>query len=114
MARNEQWRAGRIQTREQQRDAGQGRARFERARMEVRRGSSGPTRTEGNVVVHGSTLARAAAEGPATWQGQGERESGSRKGCAGRQRAGQRRARRQRVAHGGVSAGRAQSASHDE
>jgi hypothetical protein len=31
-ARSEQWRAGRIQTCEQQRDAGQGRARFGRAR----------------------------------------------------------------------------------
>jgi hypothetical protein len=49
-------------------------------------------------------------EGPATRQGRGERESGSRKGCAGRQRAGQRRARRQRVAHSGVSARRAQAA----
>jgi hypothetical protein len=82
-ARNEQWRAGRIQTREQQRDAGQGRARFGRARMEVRRGGSGSTRTEGNEVAHGSTLARTAAEGPATRQGRGQRESGSRKGCAG-------------------------------
>jgi hypothetical protein len=109
-ARSEQWRAGRIQTREQQRDAGQGRARFGRARLEVRRGGSGPTRTEGNEVAHGSNLARTAAEGPATRQGRGEHESGSRKGCAGQQCAGQRRARRQRVAHSGVSAGRAQVA----
>jgi hypothetical protein len=76
-----------------------------RARMEVRRGGSGPTRTEGNEAAHGSNLARMAAEGPATRQGRGKRESGSRKGCVG-----QWRARRQRVAHSGVSAGRAQAA----
>jgi hypothetical protein len=69
--------------REQQRDACQGRARFGRARMEVRRGGSGPTRMEGNEVAHGSTLARTAAEGPTTRQGRGKRKSGSRKGCAG-------------------------------
>jgi pyruvate dehydrogenase complex dehydrogenase (E1) component len=78
--------------------------------MEVRRGISGPTRTEGSEVAHGSTLARTAVEGPAMRQGRGERESGSRKGCAGRQRAGQRRAIRQRLAHSGVSARRAQAA----
>jgi hypothetical protein len=83
-ARSEQWRAGRIQMCEQQHGAGQGRARFVRARMEVRRGGSGPTRTEGNEVAHGSNLMRTAAQGPATRQGRGERESGSRKGCAGR------------------------------
>jgi hypothetical protein len=106
-ARSEQWRARRIQTREQQRDAGQGRARFGRARMEVRRGGSGQTRTEGNVAAHDSTLARTVAEGPATRQGRGERESGSRKGCVGRQRAGQWRARQQ---HSSASTGRAQAA----
>jgi hypothetical protein len=60
-ARNEQWRAGRIQTRESQRDAGQGRARFGRARMEVRCGGSGPTRTKGNEAAHDDNLARMAA-----------------------------------------------------
>jgi hypothetical protein len=72
----------------------------------VRRGGSGQTRTAGNEAAHDSTLARTAAEGPATRQGRGERESGSRKGCAGRQRAGQWHARRQ---HSGASAGRAQA-----
>jgi hypothetical protein len=47
----------------------QGRARFGRARAEVRRGGSGPTRTKGNKVAHGSTLARTVAEGSATRQG---------------------------------------------
>jgi hypothetical protein len=56
--------------------------------MEVRRSGSGQTRTEGNEAAHGSNWARTAAEGPATRQGRGERESGSRKGCAGRQHAG--------------------------
>jgi hypothetical protein len=53
---------------EQQRDAGQGRARFGRARMELRRGGSGQTRTEGNEVAHGGNLARTAAEGTALMQ----------------------------------------------
>jgi hypothetical protein len=79
--------------REQQCDAGQGRARFGRARMEVRRDGSGQTRMEGNETAHSSNLVRTAAEGSATRQGRGERESGSRKGCAG-----QRHARRQRIA----------------
>jgi hypothetical protein len=78
-ARSEQWRAERIQTREQQRDAGQGRARFGRARMEVRRGGSGQTRTEGNEAAHGSILARTAAERPATRQGRGECGPGNRR-----------------------------------
>jgi hypothetical protein len=56
----------------QQRDTGQGRARFGLARVEVRRGGSGPTRTKGNKVAHGSTLARTVVEGPATRQGRGE------------------------------------------
>jgi hypothetical protein len=69
---------------EQQRDAGQGRARFGRARMELRRGGSGHTRTEGNEAAHGDNLARTAAEGPAAWQGRGERGSGSRGGRVAR------------------------------
>jgi hypothetical protein len=40
--------------------------------MELKRGSSGQTRTEGDEVAHGSTLARTAVEGPATRQGRGE------------------------------------------
>jgi hypothetical protein len=72
--------------------------------MELKRGGSRQTRTEGSEAEHGSNLARMAVEGPATRQGRGEHESGSRKGCAG-----QRRARRQRVAHSGVSAGRARA-----
>jgi hypothetical protein len=79
MARSEQWRAGRIQMREQQRDAGQGRARFGRARRELRRGGSGQTRTEGNEAAHDGNLARTAAEGPATRQGRGECEPGNRR-----------------------------------
>jgi hypothetical protein len=71
-ARSKQRRAEQIQTRELQRDVGQGHAQFRRVRMEVRRGSSGPTRTKGNEVAHGSTLARTVAEGPAMRQGRGE------------------------------------------
>jgi hypothetical protein len=81
------------------------RARLRRARMKLKCSSSEPTRTESNEAAHGNTLARTAAEEPMTRQGRGERESGSRKGCAG-----QRRARRQRLAHRGVSAGCAQAA----
>jgi hypothetical protein len=40
--------------------------------MELKRGGSEQTRTEGNEVAHGNTLARTAAEGPATRQGRGE------------------------------------------
>jgi hypothetical protein len=58
--------------REQQRNTGHGRARFGRARAEGRRGGSGPTRTKGDEVAHGSTLARTVAEGPAMRQGRGE------------------------------------------
>jgi hypothetical protein len=71
--------AGRFQTREQQRDAGQGRARFGRARTEVKRGGSGPTRTKGNEVAHGSTLAGTVVKGPATRQGRGECGPGNRR-----------------------------------
>jgi hypothetical protein len=59
--------------REQQRDTGQGRARFGRARAEVRRGGSGQTRTKGNEVAHGSTLARTVAE-RRLWRGKSEGE----------------------------------------
>jgi hypothetical protein len=99
-------RAGRIQTREQQRNANQERARFGRARMEVRCGDSGPTRTEGNEVAHGGTLARVVAEGPATRQGRGECGTGNRR----KSYAGQQRAERRRAAHDGIPAGRAQAA----
>jgi hypothetical protein len=88
---SEQWHAGRFQTREQQRDTGQGRARFGRARAEVRRGGSGQTHTKGDEVAHGSTLARTVAEGPAAWQGRGECGLGNRRkknNHAGRRRAG--------------------------
>jgi hypothetical protein len=98
---------------EQQRDVGQGRARLGRARMELRRGGSGQTRTEGSEAEHGGSLARAAAEGPATRQGRGERGSGNRRrrsNCAGQRRAEQRREGRRCAAHGGVSTGRAQAA----
>jgi hypothetical protein len=107
-ARNEQWCAGRIQTCESQRDVGHGHARFGRARMEVRCGGSGPTRTKGNEAAHDDNLARTAAEGPAMRQGRGECGSGNRRKKSNH--AGQRRARRQRLAHRGVSAGRAQAA----
>jgi hypothetical protein len=73
-ARSEQWHAGRIQTREQQRDAGQG-----PAQMEMRRGGSGQTHTLGNEAVHGSSLARTAAEGPAMQQGRSKRGTGNRR-----------------------------------
>jgi hypothetical protein len=82
--------AGRFQTREQQSDAGKGRARFGCARMEVRRGGSGRTRTKGNEVAHGSTLARTIAEGSTTWKGRSKRRTGSRRrrrSCAGQRRA---------------------------
>jgi hypothetical protein len=105
-------RAGRIQTREQQHNADQERVRFGRARMEVRCGDSGPTRTKSNEVVHGSTLARTVVEGPATRQGRGECGPDSR--MKKNNHAGQQRAERQRVGgrhamHGSVSAGRAQA-----
>jgi hypothetical protein len=90
VAANSSERAGRIQTREQQRDANQERVPFGRARMEVRRGGLGPTRTKGNKVAHGSTLARTVAEGPAMRQGRGEYGPGDRKkknNHAGRRRA---------------------------
>jgi hypothetical protein len=79
MAWSEQWRAGQFQTREQQRNAGQGRARFGCARIEVRRDGSGRTRTKGNEVAHDSTLARTIAEGSATRQGRGECGPGNRR-----------------------------------
>jgi hypothetical protein len=58
--------------------------------MELKRGGSGPTRTKGNEVAHGSTLARTVAEGPATRQGRGECGPGNRRkknNHAGRRRA---------------------------
>jgi hypothetical protein len=42
------------------------RAWLGRARMELRCGSSEQARTEGSEAAHGGSLARAAAEGPAT------------------------------------------------
>jgi hypothetical protein len=45
------------------------RARLRRARMKLRCGSLGQTRTEGSEAAHDGSLARAAAEGPATQQG---------------------------------------------
>jgi hypothetical protein len=93
---------------EQQHDAGQGRVRLGRARMELRRGGSGQTRTEGSEAEHGGSLARAAAEGPPTRQGRGERGSGNRRrrsNCARQRRAERRRAERRRAAHGSVSTG---------
>jgi hypothetical protein len=47
--------------------------------MELKRGGSGQTRTKGNEVAHGSTLARTVAEGPATRQGRGECGTGNRR-----------------------------------
>jgi hypothetical protein len=84
------------------------RARFGRARMELRRDGSGQTRTEGSEAEHGGSLARAAAEGPATRQGRGKRGSGNRRKRSNR--VGQRRAGRRRAAHGEVPVGRAQAA----
>jgi hypothetical protein len=40
--------------------------------LELKRGGSGQTRTEGNEAAHGSSLARTAAEGPVTRQGLSE------------------------------------------
>jgi hypothetical protein len=45
------------------------RAWLGRARMELRCGSSEQARTEGSEAAHSGSLARAAAEGPATRQG---------------------------------------------
>jgi hypothetical protein len=103
------WRVQALARVEQQRDAGQGRAWFGHVRMELRRGDSGQTRTEGSEAVHGGSLVRAAVEGPAMWQGWGDRGSGNRRRrLQGQRRAERRRAGRRRAAHGGVPAEQAQ------
>jgi hypothetical protein len=40
--------------------------------MELKRGGSRQTRREGSEAVHGGSLGRMAAEGPAMWQGRSE------------------------------------------
>jgi hypothetical protein len=45
------------------------RARLRRARMKLKCSSSEQTRTEGSEAAHDGSLARAAADGPATRQG---------------------------------------------
>jgi hypothetical protein len=56
----------------------------------MRHGGSGRTRTEDNEAAHGGSLARTAAEGPATRQGRSKRRTGNRRkrrSCAGQRRA---------------------------